>query len=303
MTEFGGWITGIAPKKSELIRMRLNLNIIRKFEREIEELQVNNGFTFISEAQVIWRDLSYAFEILNGVKNSGLITLFGNRLCLTKKIFLEYPDTKEGILLRLFTRKRALGYKRKYSIIGPYTLYRISDTINYDKEKLVTKIYEKILEESIELEFDAVDLHEPYIGYEKDADRWLARRLYTLIDSFPSLKIFVYPYYIDYSKKLSLLMDISRDGILIDMNYMGLDELTPLPVDRIIIGLDDILTGEDTVPLSQRIKHLIRDIHFREVDITYPYSINTLSFKTMIDKIRLIGSLLKVFKNEGEYEV
>lgn len=230
------------------------------------------------------------------MKNAGVVTLFGDRLCLTRKIFLDYPNMNKGILASVFTRKKVTGYKRKFSIIGPYTLFRISSTVNYDKEKFIVKLYEKILEESIELGFDAVDFHEPYIGHEKETDQWLARRLYSLIDSYPSLKIFTYPYIINYSKKLGLLLKISRDGVLLDMNYMGLDEIIPLPIDRVIIGLDDMMLEDDITSLSRGIKSLTREIHFREIDITYPYSLNILSYNTMIRKIRLIGLLLRVLR-------
>jgi methionine synthase II (cobalamin-independent) len=300
MTDYGGWVTGIAPKKPGLISIKPgsknHINAIREYELEFEKLQIDAGFTFISESQVSWRDLSYVFETLDGVRNSGLITIYGDRLCLIKKIFMEYPDTKKGILVKILSKKEIQGCKRKFSIIGPYTLYRISNVINYDKEKLITKIYEEILEESIDLGFDAVDFHEPYIGYEEEVDQWLARRLYNLIDSFPSLRIFVYPYYTDYTRKLNLLIQISRDGILIDMNSMGIDEIIPLPVDRIIIGLDDIVIEEDITSLSQRIKRLTREIRYREVDITYPYTLNTLSYNMMIRKVRLIGLLMRVLR-------
>ena len=300
MTVYGGWITGIAPKKPELIKLNTDPNnyeeAVRKYEHEFEELQIVNGFTFISESQIHWRDLSSVFEILGGVKNTGLITLFSGRLCLIKKIFIGNPDMEEGILSRMFPQRKTSGYKRKFSIIGPYTLYRISSVINYDKEKLVTKLYERILEESVELGFDAIDFHEPYIGYEREADQWLVKRIYNLIDSFPSLKIFTYPYITDYPRKLNLLLKISRDGILLDTNYISIDEIMPLPIDRIIIGLDEMIREDDITPLSQRITRLTREIRFREIDITYPYTLNTLSYNNMIRRVRLIGLLIKVLK-------
>lgn len=300
MTIYEGWITGlVTPRPNTLLKMRDNSDnhiVLLDTERnEFIDIQRKTRLNYVSEPQLTWTDLTEPIKRLENVAIGIEIPLPSTHLFINKIIFKEKPVLENGVIRQFFP----YGDRKadKFSIIGPYSLYHLSNAINNDRERIVNLLFNKILEEALSLGFKAIDLHEPFLLRDDKLDKWLLKRLYRIIYSYPSLDVFVYPYRQDTRAILDIIIDISRNGVLMYMDYTDLQGIIPLPTERLIIALSNILTEDDLLTFKRDISRFANRIRFR--NITFTHIFHNTPYNDAVKSIRVLGLILNIVR--GDY--
>jgi len=300
-----GYIAGILPRNDGLIKIwkmyeagRVTEDVFRDvLDKSIEDIisiQVENGFTYIHAPQIDWHDYFRIFAELDGIKAGPLTRYFENNTFYRKPIFEEFPKYREGLIAdKTHIRYIPRDVKPILSLPGPYTFLRLSLFKNgVDPVKAVSTLMYNALKEALSIGYSKVILHEPSIAYEDDPDKDLLVSLYSELKDFQS-NIRVHTYFGDVEKKSDILNELDVEGYSIDLQYTSVESVGCS--DKLVIF--GVIDAQNT--LIEDIEYIYSQVSgYRErckgdIAISNNTDLDFLPFTVAIDKINLLGNLLK----------
>jgi len=304
MTIFEGYSTGIFPLDHEAIKIYLEYedglidhetyeNILLDKSRYLIELQSKLGFTYISDPQLLWRNLLEPIYYLKGVKKYNPVNLGGD-IIYSIRIVDDVRYFRGLINEFIFEELRKTSEKWKITILGPYTFYNLIVNSIVNRENVVREIYNGLLDEIAESGYDTVDIHEPIFAFSSNIDRNLLKRIYRNLDVY-DIEFNIYTYDADTSIYIGLFSQFNIKGLSIDTRYIDIWRLYPIPIDRIIVGCIDSsdVYIEEPAKTINNLKKLSKKIRFKFIGVSFNKSPHILPYKEFIEKLRVLGLILK----------
>jgi len=292
MTVYDTFINTPYPYTGALDELEYNRNqLIEKYSDSIEH-QIKLKFTYISDPQLIWRDILYPLYRSRYFKVVDLAPLYDGWIYIYRLYYIG-GGFKDLIIDYLYPDLIPNGFRRRFTFIGPYTLSRL--LIGLDEDTL-RRIIIEILDEARELSYNAIDFIEPLICYSK-SEPLILRRLYTAFNYRDGIEVIIHPYHTDIYDFIGRIYDYI-DGFSIDPSYTDLKSLTPIPIDKITLGVVNMMDRqlEDVNTLSSIVKELSRRIKTRYILLTNSGMLRMLPYEDALKKIRILSLVSKMLE-------
>ncbi|MDG6997749.1 MAG: hypothetical protein JRN15_01395 [Nitrososphaerota archaeon] len=247
--------TGIHSRSESTVKISRSFDRGRSQKSELDRvfeddaadfvrLQIESGFTRISDGQIKWQDFLRPFsESLDGLRSGADLSRwydtnsFYRKPSVAGKIKSSDGLFLENYLTRALKLVKSKTIKKKISIPGPYTLASLvaADKRRLDLVEDFAVVLRKIIESLPSLGFESVQINEPSLVYRYGESALTSKlHLSAFLDAFSNhlskmpVEVYLHTYFGDSSKILKELLT--------------LDGITALGIDFTQTALDDIET-------------------------------------------------------------
>jgi len=315
--KFDTYLVGIQPRTEELIAGTRDWDRRRIGDEELKELQdaaasrdfsiqVNNGFTFISDPMFYWQDLLRPFvDSLEGLDSGQQLTRwFDNNTFYRKPLINAFPSIMHRKLIRYyFPRLWDFGKRAKVIIPSPYSLYMLSENRYFpDKRSGVLSFAQEMERVAFLLEekgIGQINFLEPFLFFHKpeQADIELAIDAFNLTTQRLKCEILLHFPFGNLQGHFREIIDFNADVIGIDFFSTSLADITDFDTKKGIgVGCIDARNSlvEDTdwvVSFVQNVREKLGDIN--HISIIPNADLEFLPRTVAEEKMKLMGNARK----------
>jgi len=307
--KLGGYVFGIFPRSERLIDISRSgsgfMEAARDESKSLMEIQEKYGLNYIEDPQLTWDDM-FRPIILNqgGFSINGLTRYFETNTFYKLPVIeskIEYKDYLEPYI----SLSGNLSKPPLISLPDPFTFFCMAKNNWYsDESSLISDIGKLLANVSQGLKsqgYNILVLKGPM--YTKcDATRLgesIKGSLHEIKESFGG-KVILHTYFGDPTKNAQVIKDSSVDGIGFDLKSMKHESIKFFGSKDISVGaIDGLNTKQETIDeLEAIMKNLKGIISLENIYITNNVDLEFLPQSFSINKVKLIGSVIKVL-NDG----
>lgn len=200
---------------------------------ELTNLQMDSGFTRISEGQLLWQDYLRPFsESVSGLRSGADLSRWYDTNSFYRKpsVIGKLSASKDTLFLKQYFVERALKIiksnrriKRKISILGPYSLASLAANEHYKSKDLLVHDFAKLLKQVLyqlpKLGISTVQINEPSLVYRYGESGITSKKeLRIFLSAFEEylsklpLEVYLHTYFGDSSTILKDLLTL--DGVV-----------------------------------------------------------------------------------------
>ncbi len=307
--KLGGYVFGIFPRSERLIDIsRLGngfMEAARNESKSLMEIQAKYGLSYIDDPQLTWDDMFRPIILSQkGFSINGLARYFETNTFYKLPVIegkIEYKD----YLGSYVSLSGNLSVPYLISLPDPFTFFCMSKNNWYsDESSLIRDIGKLLANISHDLKsqgYNILVLKGPM--YTKcDATRLeesIKDSLHEIKESFNG-KVILHTYFGDPAKNARVIKDSSVDGVGFDLKSIKYESIQSFCLKDISVGaIDGLNTKQETIDeLKTIIKNLKGIISSENIYITNNVDLEFLPQSFSINKVKLIGSVMKVL-NDG----
>jgi 5-methyltetrahydropteroyltriglutamate--homocysteine methyltransferase len=327
-------LSGIHSRSEQTVKVSRDFDRGRTTKQELEQafrsdatdlvkLQIDSGFTRISDGQIRWQDFLRPFsESLGGIKiGADLSRWFDTNSFYRKPALVGALKVPTKPFLDNYEIKQALGLvkarngKRKISIPGPYTLASlVADERGRSRTELVGefgRVLKKIVSGLAKAGFGSVQINEPALVYRYGESALTNKKhLKVFVSSFsdnfsrPPIELYLHTYFGDCSKILSELLDLEGVSALgIDFTQTALDDIESVRFGEkalacgCVDGRNSLIESPEWI--SDFCLEAVRTLRPRGLVILPSSELKYLPRPYADEKIKAIGSAVEIVRKKG----
>lgn len=240
---YGAFLVGAYPRSERLIRATRKMSkdlkqIFTEEKRKIIRLQVEKGFTYVSDPCIDWDDMLRPLtDGLEGIKRGPLARFFDNNTFYRQPIVINELKGNGEIILRNLTKELLPRGKLKVDLPDPFTFADLCDNRYYkDKYQLMFKFAEILSEELKNLTkagFTLVQFKSPSITYQRNKDTlsMIGDAIKKVVKNVQA-KTYMHLYFGDISHIISSILDFKLDGIGVDFKATRIESLKDYNLEK-----------------------------------------------------------------------